>query len=83
MAVLTVVVLVGAGCTTTTTTNGTTTTTSSSYDVGAAVPVGDITHTVNSVEVLDTIPSASTLEEWEIIAEDLAAAGSSNRASHL
>lgn len=40
------------------------------YGVGEDAVAGDITHKVVSVEQMDVIPSASTLPEWEIIAED-------------
>lgn len=44
------------------------------FAVGEEATVGDIVHKVVTVETMATIPAASTLPEWDLIAEDLPAA---------
>lgn len=45
-----------------------------SYALNDAAPAGDFVHTITFVEKLDVIPASYTIADFEIIAEDLAAA---------
>jgi len=82
--VLSLLVVVGAGCTNptprpTTGPTGTTDTSNTSaaaktFAVGEEATVGDIVHSVVAVETMETIPASATLPEWDLIAEDLPAA---------
>lgn len=46
----------------------------STYTLNQAAPAGDFVHTVTYAEKLDIIPASYTIADFEIIAEDLAAA---------
>lgn len=71
--------LIGQGCATTTSTDSADTSAdveqqesaaATVYDVGEDAAAGDIVHRIDSVEVLDVIPSSRTLEAFANIAED-------------